>query len=44
MRTLVEVLASVAAGLPLQHYGFYRSEAQHGARKDEHVFILALSL
>lgn len=27
MRELVEVLAAVAAGLPPQHYGFYRSEA-----------------
>lgn len=26
MRTLVEVLASVVAGLPQQHYGFHRSE------------------
>lgn len=26
MRALVEVLALVAAGLPQQHYGFYRSE------------------
>lgn len=24
MRELVEVLAAVAAGLPQQHYGFYR--------------------
>lgn len=27
MRELVEVLAAVAAGLPRQHYGFYRLEA-----------------
>lgn len=27
MRELVEVLAAVAAALPQQHYGFYRSEA-----------------
>lgn len=26
MRELVEVLAAVVAGLPQQHYGFYRSE------------------
>lgn len=26
MTELVEVLAAVAAGLPQQHYGFYRSE------------------
>lgn len=26
MRELVEVLAAVAAGLPQQHYGFYRFE------------------
>lgn len=26
MRELVEVLAAVAAGLPQQHYGFYRLE------------------
>lgn len=26
MRELVEVLAAVAAGLPRQHYGFYRLE------------------
>lgn len=26
MRELVEVLATVAAGLPQQHCGFYRSE------------------
>lgn len=26
MRELVEVLAVVAAGVPQQHYGFYRSE------------------
>lgn len=26
MRDLVEVLAAVAAGVPMQHHGFYRLE------------------
>lgn len=41
MRTLVEVLASVVAGLPQQHHGFYRSEMSHcgGRPKRSLAFI-----
>ncbi|KAK1876855.1 Cytidine and dCMP deaminase domain containing protein 1 [Dissostichus eleginoides] len=43
MTELVEVLAAVAAGLPQQHYGFYRSETSTGLSQEvvRHCIIQA---
>lgn len=52
MRELVEVLAAVAAGVPQQHYGFYRLETlkficfqhrhRHALVLDAHLIVSLL--